>query len=76
MEKVVLKVIGRFVRSEQGQDLAEYCMITALVALFACALFVKVSGGIQNIWGTANTTLAAEGSSTGSGAVASSSDAR
>ena len=77
MKKVVRKIIYRIIRSEQGQDLAEYCLITALIAICACALFLKVSGGVQNIWGTANTTLATERSSGGSGgAVASSSEAR
>ncbi len=48
----------RFRRSEQGQDLSEFCLITAFVALVALAIFVYVSGGMQSIWGTAGQTLA------------------
>jgi len=53
--------------SERGQDLAEYCLLTALIALIALGIFVHVSGGIQGIWTTAGTTLAA--GNTASGAI-------
>ena len=56
-----------FGRSEHGQDLAEYCLLVALVALIALGLMVHFSGGMQNIWNSANNTLAS-GSSTGAGA--------
>jgi Flp pilus assembly pilin Flp len=55
----------RFRKSEQGQDLAEYCLLMALVALIALGLMAHFSGGIQEIWNSANTTLAS-GSSSGS----------
>ncbi|HWB86560.1 MAG TPA: hypothetical protein VG675_20625 [Bryobacteraceae bacterium] len=42
---------------ERAQDLAEYCMITALVALAALAVFYKVSGNVTDWWTVANTTL-------------------
>jgi Flp pilus assembly pilin Flp len=51
-------LVRSFRKSELGQDLAEYCLITALIALCACGIFYKVSGGMQNLWTTANTTLA------------------
>jgi Flp pilus assembly pilin Flp len=57
----------RNIRSEDsGQDLAEYCLLTALLALVAAAIFVQSSGGIQAIWGTANTSLIAGNSTTSS----------
>ncbi len=48
--------ITRLVRSDGGQDLAEYCLITALVALLAAAVLFKVSGGMQNLWNFAGQT--------------------
>lgn len=45
-------------RDERGQGLAEYCLITALIALVALGIFWHVSGGLQGGWGTANTALA------------------
>ena len=41
---------GRFVRNEQGQDLAEYCLLTALVVLIGFAIFLQISGGTKSIW--------------------------
>ena len=57
MRQTLRFVFGSFKRDEQGQDLAESCLITALVVLFACAIFLKVSGGMNDLWSTANTTL-------------------
>jgi Flp pilus assembly pilin Flp len=53
--------LRRFRIEESGQDLAEYCLLTALLVLIAAGIFVQASGGIQAIWGTANTSLAASG---------------
>ena len=52
--------------SDLGQDLAEYCLLTALVALLALGIFSFMSGGIQGMWSTADTTLGAANASTGS----------
>ncbi len=41
----------------RGQDLAEWCLITAFIALVALGIFARVSGGMQNLWTTANATL-------------------
>jgi Flp pilus assembly pilin Flp len=53
-----------FRRNDQGQDLAEYCLITAVIALIGLGLFVNVSGGLQNLWGVANSTITAGSSVT------------
>jgi len=50
---------------DQGQDLAEYCLITALIALIALGIFCHVSGGIQGMWSSTGTTLAAANASAG-----------
>ncbi len=50
---------------DRGQDVAEYCLLTALVALLAVAVLIHLSGGMQALWSDANTSLTA-GSSTSS----------
>jgi Flp pilus assembly pilin Flp len=42
---------------DHGQDLADYCLLTALVALIGLGIFIHLSGGIQNLWNIGNTTL-------------------
>ena len=54
-----------FRKNEHGQDLAEYCLLVALVALIALGLMAHFSGGLQGIWNSANTTLATGNSSSG-----------
>ena len=51
-----------FRRNDRGQDLAEYCLITAAIALIGLGLFISMSGGLQGLWGAANSTIAAGGS--------------
>jgi Flp pilus assembly pilin Flp len=51
--------LSRFKNEESGQDLAEYCLLTALLALVAAGIFVQASGGIQAIWNGANLSLTA-----------------
>jgi Flp pilus assembly pilin Flp len=47
-----------FTSGDRGQGLSEYCLLTALVALIALAVIVHVSGGMQAVWGNANTSIA------------------
>ena len=53
----------RFVKAlrseDRGQDLSEYCLLTALVALVALGVIIQLSGGMQAVWGGANITLTA-----------------
>ena len=42
---------------DRGQDLADYCLLAALVALVACGILIHMSGGIQNLWNIGNGTL-------------------
>jgi Flp pilus assembly pilin Flp len=48
-----------FVKDEQGQDLIEYTLLMAFVALASAALFIGAGGSIKGIWGATNTQLAA-----------------
>jgi len=62
------RCVAFFWQSEEGQDLSEYCLLTALIALVACAIFVYASGGIQNLWTAAGSTLSsAPGASSANG---------
>jgi Flp pilus assembly pilin Flp len=60
-------ILRAFHKSSAGQDLAEYCLITALAALVGLGIFIHLSGGMQAIWGTASTTLAGSGNGQSSG---------
>ena len=48
---------------EQGQDLIEYTLLMAFVALASAALFLGAGGSISGIWGTSNSQLAAANTS-------------
>jgi Flp pilus assembly pilin Flp len=56
--------VSSFHKNDDGQDLAEYCLLVALVALIGLGLLTHFSGGIQNIWNSANQTLASGSSAT------------
>jgi Flp pilus assembly pilin Flp len=43
---------------EQGQDLIEYTLLMAFVALASAALFMGAGGSIKGIWSTTNSQLA------------------
>ena len=49
----------KFMRAEQGQDLIEYTLLLAFVALAASALFISASTNISRIWSAASSRLAA-----------------
>jgi Flp pilus assembly pilin Flp len=46
-----------FTRDEQGQDLIEYTLLMAFVALASAALFIGAGSSIKGIWGATNTQL-------------------
>lgn len=48
-----------FFSEDQGQDLIEYTLLMAFVALASAALFLGAGGSIQGIWQTSNSQLAA-----------------
>jgi Flp pilus assembly pilin Flp len=52
MEKIV-----RFLKDESGQDLIEYTLLMAFVALASAAVFVSAGSSISSIWGSASTQL-------------------
>jgi Flp pilus assembly pilin Flp len=52
-----------FVKDEQGQDLIEYTLLLAFVALASAALFTSAGTSVSKIWGSASSNLAAASSS-------------
>jgi Flp pilus assembly pilin Flp len=50
-------LIMNFVKDEQGQDLIEYTLLLAFVALASAALFTSAGSSVKNIWGAANSNL-------------------
>jgi len=48
-----------FVKDEQGQDLIEYTLLMAFVALASAAIFINAGNSLKGIWASANTQLAA-----------------
>ena len=52
-----MKQILRFLKDESGQDLIEYTLLMAFVALASAAIFVSTGQSISTIWGSASTQL-------------------
>ena len=52
-----MKYIRMFVKNEQGQDVVEYTLLLAFVALASAALFINAGGSVNGIWTTANGIL-------------------
>ena len=50
--------LRNFWNDEQGQDLIEYTLLMAFVALASAALFLGAGGSIKGIWTTTNAQLA------------------
>lgn len=49
--------LRNFIQDEQGQDLIEYTLLMAFVALASAALFIGAGGSIAGIWTTTNSQL-------------------
>jgi Flp pilus assembly pilin Flp len=49
--------LNTFWRDEQGQDLVEYTLLLAFVALASAGLFMSAGGSIATIWTTTNAKL-------------------
>jgi Flp pilus assembly pilin Flp len=50
-------ILKNFIRDEQGQDLIEYTLLLAFVALASAALFISAGGSVNTIWSVANSRL-------------------
>ena len=52
-----MSILKQFVRDDQGQDLIEYTVLLAFVALASAALFISAGGSVNTIWSVANSRL-------------------
>jgi Flp pilus assembly pilin Flp len=63
----VKQLLAALWADESGQDLIEYTLLMAFVALASAALFIGAGGSISGIWSTSNSQLAAaNGAASGS----------
>jgi Flp pilus assembly pilin Flp len=51
--------LRNFWNDDQGQDLIEYSLLMAFVALASAALFLTVGDSVKGIWSAANSQLTA-----------------
>jgi Flp pilus assembly pilin Flp len=58
-----MTLVRSFVLDDQGQDLIEYTLLMAFVALASAALFIGAGGSIKGIWTTSNSQLDAANTS-------------
>jgi Flp pilus assembly pilin Flp len=58
-EQITMAFLKNFWHEEQGQDLIEYTLLMAFVALASAALFLGAGGSIKGIWSVTNSQLAA-----------------
>ena len=56
------QIFKSFLADDQGQDLIEYTLLMAFVALASAALFIGAGGSISGIWSTSNSQLVAANS--------------
>ncbi len=50
-------LISNFLCDDSGQDLIEYTLLMAFVALASAALFLGAGGSVKGIWTTTNNQL-------------------
>ena len=50
-------VFEQFIQEESGQDLIEYTLLLAFIALASASIFLSAGGSIASIWGQGSNTL-------------------
>jgi Flp pilus assembly pilin Flp len=53
-----MNFIDQFWKNEQGQDLIEYTLLMAFVAIASAGLFLGAGGDVKGIWSVSNNELA------------------
>jgi Flp pilus assembly pilin Flp len=49
--------VTQFLKEESGQDLIEYTLLMAFVALASASIFIGAGGSVANIWNNASNQL-------------------
>jgi len=60
-----MSAVSGLLRDEHGQDLTEYTLIVAVVALASAALFLGVGGNVNTIWQSGSATISNAASAVG-----------
>lgn len=55
--RAIMVSIQKFWANEQGQDLIEYTLLMAFVAIASAGLFLGAGGDVKGIWVTTNNQL-------------------
>ena len=55
----MVSLLRSFFLDESGQDLIEYTLLLAFVALVSAAIFIQAGTSVAGIWTVANTQLSA-----------------
>jgi len=58
-----MTLLKTFCNDERGQDLIEYTLLMAFVALASAALFIGAGKSVQGIWSATNSQLSAANAS-------------
>jgi Flp pilus assembly pilin Flp len=56
-EEKMMSFMQKFWQDESGQDLIEYTLLMAFVALASASIFISAGNSVQGIWGNASTQL-------------------
>lgn len=56
-------ILKTFWQEEEGQDLVEYSLLLAFIALAAIALLSAAGGSVKTIWTSINTNLSSAAAS-------------
>ena len=51
------QLMAKFLRDESGQDLIEYTLLLAFVALASASLFLSAGNSVSGIWQSGSTQL-------------------
>ena len=51
-------MLRKFLKSERGQDLAEYGIALAVIGLGAALAAVAIAGNVNTLWSAANSVIA------------------
>ncbi len=51
------EIFVRLLRDEEGQDLIEYTLLMAFIALCSAAVFIHAGSSVNKVWGSANSVL-------------------
>ena len=54
---LMMNLIQGFLKNEEGQDLIEYTLLMAFIALASAAVFVSAGQSVSTIWGSTSAQL-------------------